>query len=789
MSSITGIHNIETDVQEHKVDVTEKLTPLYKVIDDDSMTSFLKNPRLITSGSLGGDGISNFLPVYLFFYQRSVRERTKFLALINGIMELEVRITCPVYSTGLYRLVLDFKKGRSSPSVYRAMGMDGVTIDISTRAVAKLRFPIAIMFPYLALSDGTDLDAQREIPNVSMRGLTDFRDTSTGVSVNIDYQVYASLPFATMNTPTGYGTSDVYVASSKEMGSEATGTFSYPASIVELATKGLKDLPVIGKFMYATSIAASAVKNIAILFGFSRPSTLQTADYSANISTAIGPLDVKGYTLDPLAEIPITFDVLGLNECSLSFQNTIGRYGLAKKIQWLTSATENTFIDTVEVTPTFADSTAAFTPTPLGYFSAMYRMWRGSIKYRFTVAANSFVRGRLRFIWCPDATFDSTYYAANKSDVLAHSYNVMLDLSTTTTIEMVIPWGQMKPYMPVSGFDNNATSNYCTNGCVCVVVEEPLRVPASTWVAEILIEMAAADDYELAIPSNFIMNEYSVHVEDDTAANALDYQGNSLQVNYNNPPPYLNNREFSDLGPTGDIDTYIHSSLQFNNPEVKHVENEGTQTVAGAATHYIGEKFLSHRPLLKRFHLTAANRGSTNDYEYQLQPAYPIDKKVIVVGGIHRLSGFKPNPISWCGYCFAGYRGSTRLNFIDQNRTGQSLTTNRVTTFRANGDLYTKHYVADGVSSQVLTSPDTAGFTKHFHNLGDNITVEHPYQYYFNFIPTQMPSESFYNSTFAGVMINGGLYELRHAIGEDFNFVLWSGIPTIRHSAVYTDVA
>lgn len=791
MSSTENIHTQITDTEIEVEDTTCKpVKSLYDVSDSVTALSFFSTPRMISRGNLSVALITIY-PVDLFFQLKSVMQRIKFVALLSGIMEVEVRITSGVYATGIAKAAIDYRKRplSSTQAAHQVCSMDGVVINISTKNPVKLRFPVSTLYPYLNISTTPALDRQRLLPRMHIKSLTTFDDSSTGTTPTVEYQVFACIKGVNLNTPTAYGNADVYVATSApnpNVGAEATGIFSYPASIVEMASKTLSDLPIIGKYMYATSLAASAIKNIAVLFGFSRPPTIETSNYANNLSTSVGPLDVANYTLDPLAEVPLVYDGVGCNECSLTFKETVGRYGMYLVRGWLSSYGDDQIIATIDVNPTAVHNTnIPFIPTPLAYFSSMYRLWRGSIKYRFTIAANSFVRGKLRLIWCPDANFNQTYYTANKSDVLAHSYNVLIDLSQATEVEFIIPHGHKQPYLPILDYANDAGAPHQhINGCICVLVEEPLKAPVSTFIAHIMVENAAGEDFELAIPSNDIIQRYSPYTNDaDVTVNDPYADPAATVYSLANLPARQLNETTMVMTPCGNFDTYVASSKDFNNSTSTTVSNQSIHYNNLSAPYFIGEKYLSHRPLLKRFFINSAWRGHGISYRYQLQPAFPIDKKVLTDGALKKPTGFRPTPLTWCSHAFGGYRGSTRVALTDNNKAPLTLTTNRVNTFRTYGDLYS---ILETINQDttLITENDMTGFSRHYHSLGDDIIVNYPYQFPFNYIPFQELQTFGPNTQVSGIMINDGSYELRHAIGEDFNFVHWSGMPELQFSTL-----
>lgn len=798
MSTTTDIHNVLTnDTAEVEDLACEPVKSLYEVTEAATSLSFLSTPRMIQEGTLSTSPIE-LHPVDLFFKLKAVKQRTKFMTLMNGIMEVELRVTCGVYTCGLMKMAIDYAKNGLSVPAHQICSMDGVMLNIASERSAIIRFPLATFYPYLNISTTPALDRQRMLPRIHLKTLTTLQDTSTGSNQSLQFQIFAAIKNVTINTPTAFGNSDVYVETSApnpNVGKEATGIFSYPASIVEMVGKTLQNVPIIGKYMYATSLAASAIKNIAVLFGFSRPTTIESSNYANNLSVSMGPIDIAGYTLDPLAEVPLTYDAVGCTDCTMTFKDTIARYGMFKVVKWLASSNVNTILQVLDVNPTSMDSMEApFVPTCLGYFAVMYKMWRGSIKFRFTFATNSFVRGKLRIIWCPDANFSSTYYTNNKSDVLAHSYNILIDLTEASQVEFIVPWGHKQAYMPVLEFATNSTADHANiNGCVCMIVEEQLKAPASTFECDILVEVAAGDDFELAVPSSAIIPEYSTYAFDAIAESDTPFATTPDVYSLSALPPLHNNVTTVSLNPCGDFNTYVASSLatttttgqSFNKIATVSVSNAPQRSIEGPAMYYIGEKFLSHRPLLKRFFVNSTWRGATN-YRYQLQPAFPIDKKIVLDGIVPKPSGFRPTPLTWVASCYAGYRGSTRVCLTIIGRMQQALTSNRINTFRSVGNLYSQLESVNQDTS-FLQFDDMTGFTRHYHDLGDDIIVEFPYQYPYNYIPFQRLDDLGPDTQFAGIMLNDGPYELRHAIGEDFNFVHWNGIPPIRPSHLHKE--
>ena len=162
---------------------------------------------------------------------------------------------------------------------------------------------------------------------------------------------------------------DLFYELTSESHEANTGVISGPASVIASGASLFEDLPIIGPFALATRIGASAVGEIARLFGFSRPRDDSKPGYphAANYAVSIGEVRAKQLTTDPNQEVTIDASFLGDKGDSLSFQNTIMRSGYCYRFAWTQSHTSGQALFKLPVSPmlsTISSNTFFVAPTP-----------------------------------------------------------------------------------------------------------------------------------------------------------------------------------------------------------------------------------------------------------------------------------------------------------------------------------------------------------------------------------------------------------------------------------------
>nr|QKE55045.1 MAG: polyprotein [Picornaviridae sp.] len=119
-------------------------------------------------------------------------------------------------------------------------------------------------------------------------------------------------------------------------------------------------------------------------------------------------------------------------------------------------------------------------PTRMSFLGALFRMWRGSIRFQFVVAASKFHSARLRVHWDPHVSTPSDVDPAASSLAL----NRMVDIQGETSFEVVVPFLQ-----DVEALPTETSSEH--NGWLVLSVANPISYPEANppdiqitvWVA------------------------------------------------------------------------------------------------------------------------------------------------------------------------------------------------------------------------------------------------------------------------------------------------------------------
>lgn len=752
-----------------------------------SLKDYLSRPKLLYEGSID-DYVAapiTYQYVYDFLSLPDIFEKLKYFHLVRGNFSVKLVVTAAPYATGVISMSSHFgdvdNYGIDIPYVGLLLNnlrqKTSVDLDLGKDVTTVMNVPLHIREPYI--NNSNPLVTEYKDQRLSLYTLIPLSNTQQGTTVRLYYKIYISLNEAEICVPT-----PVVGSYTSELQETKKGAISYPASLVSLAGKAISDVPVIGKFGMATSMAANAVGDIAKLFGFSRPRDLGSMNYPHHLSTAVGEGEIpaKALTLDPMQEVTIDTSLFGESGDNLSYNNTIKRYGLIDWFPWTQSAAIGTRLFTMSVSPTmmygYNDGTHKYrSPTPLAYASFLFEGWRGSLVYRIVIPANKFVRGKLRLYWSTDLD------AAPLSLVTNNSLSVLLDLSSGVDTELTIPYMQdglvrqlrhwMEPNAPYTTGD--------VNGYLHALVEEPIIANNPLWQAYVLVFIKAGSDFELLIPTQ----RHLSNVKYDIPTLPITYITNTFTTF---TPPTQGETDI-----VGYRNWANYTSDRSVNPEMQTQVKlfPGSDSDDKALKIYIGEKVGSLRTVLKRFELSHVYRpGSTtvgNFYTSFFLPYLPIPSSQI--NDLWTLNA--TTHIAHLSRMFVGARGTVRWLVDPQYLTGQvAATPNYHTSMvsRGYGNMTDIKYVrADTAGTQAnvnwITTYLVDGITK-YKNLYEPILAEIPFQNFRWYYPTVKSLATTFYGAYWTMLITSGTgpaanVECSVAAGEDFQFVIYNGPPII----------
>lgn len=301
---------------------------------------------------------------------------------------------------------------------------------------------------------------------------------------------------------------------------EYDGPISHPASAIASVSKRLENVPIIGKFARATTIGATAIRDVAAMFGFTNTPVIDSVHAmipsgivhmaSAEISTP-----VQKFTLDPKQELSIDPTLHGVDsKDDLAISNFISRKSALVVDGWSTADAVGTVIFNSRVNPAIFSAVSIVDAgvvsrsdrvyhTPLSYMNMIFQHWRGDIIFEFEVICTKFHKGRLKIGWDPLGSSGTTALAENTV------YTTILDIGENNKAAIRVPYHQAYAFMRTRTATNAnnwsvgnslPTDPTLDNGLLIVSVLTPLMSPVSPQNVGVMVSIRAADNLEFANP-------------------------------------------------------------------------------------------------------------------------------------------------------------------------------------------------------------------------------------------------------------------------------------------------
>lgn len=720
-----------------------------------ALIDYLSRPLLLFSGTFPNAVFFNVFSVADWFANSDIMNKLKYFQLLRGTFEFKILINPDPYATGQ----LIFGPYYGNYDHINAEGTDESKItSISTRKFGILDTAnctsgvcaIPLLTRKFALDVANVLD-DTELPFLQVGSLTPIYSTQSGSRLGVPYRIFVRMVNPELSIPVPSGTNLIYtsaVAHKKkhkkkeeiikpvevehnEIQETSDGMISYPATMVAKMAGKFKDVPVIGKYAYATELAANAASKLAVMFGFSRPKDISSVPYPhvEDLTSYVGNIRTKGLSLDPLQEIPIDNSWLATPGDPLSFDSLIKQYSVLFSSGVLTTMNTGTVLFNIPVTPSFCykDSLTCYAPTRLAYISQMYNIWRGGITFKLVIPTNKYVRSKLRLIWTPNS-LDSTF---NLTVAIQNAYSVLIDVTSQNEVEFTVPFASNDMFKNVSNlmsfntYPTLATDGvlqYYINGFVSLVVEDELQVPANSYVMPYVLYIKAADDFEFGYPSNTKINYLSQQPTPGVA-----------------PLPYPNGSENTTVLPANtDViyQTRNHYLLQYTS-QVEPM-NIGAITIdAGMSTveafaQTMGESFNSVRPVLKRFcpwYTRYTINGTTNKTLNTYLPILPGPR-----AAVDNLAPFDRNTfLKHVLLMFYGYRGTIRHRYrIFHVTLSNKLDLPNITVFRDKNlvDTWFDTFESTDADTDMINHMiESEGFAEYYVKNGEQVIVDIPHQF------------------------------------------------------------
>lgn len=465
---------------------------------------------------------------------------------------------------------------------------------------------------------------------------------------SIYIQAYAWLEDVELGTNTA--TQLVITTESSNLDERKVGPVERIASRIAVWSSTLIEVPEVGVFATATTIAAGAVAAVAAIFGWSKPIMDSNPEYNkiipySNTASTIGGSVASKISTDPHQELSVNTHFAGVTEDQLVISNIAKRRSYLTTFNWATTDTSmGSSIWNCRVHPnlnTVRSATRYYVqPTAMAFAVAPFQYWRGDIIFRFEIVCSAFHRGKLAIYFEPNC---NQYTLINAALSLNKQFIKIIDIQETQTVDIRVPWASMRSWLKnqtaafaaANTVINNPTyyaEGFC-NGYIGVVPFTNLQSPNSQGVK--VNVYVSSDNLRVNGPTDSTIPE----------TRHLIAESSNLDADWS-PSCHV-------LEDVSEIDLNLSSASE------EHISED-----------HFGEEVLSFRSLLKRYMSCYNQTTAANATRNILVIERPIYENIMCP--YNTTSAAKMDLVSYLRYAFLGMRGSMR-KIITTNLPQSSL--------------------------------------------------------------------------------------------------------------------
>jgi hypothetical protein len=545
---------------------------------------------------------------------------------------------------------------------------------------------------------------------------------------------------------------------------------------------------MIGPFATATGSIARKVGQVAALFGFSKPPILEKPTMTVPEKWSNGAQLAGGFSgvklsCDPKQELSISSDFGGTGgEDQMALSTICKRPSI---IGYSTSSDGDVAMDTViftaAVTPSCVTvcglpSTKTLNhPSNLTFASSPFRYWRGSITYKIDFICSKFHRGKYIITYEPNIEQSPLLLAADLT--LNQQNHIIVDLAESQSVEFTVGWSADRSFKVVNPidtiYDKRTMSVSNSTSVTFDLADTPHEMCNGYWEMRVINELVVPNGNTGSDSVAFIVTQYSNDMEfavpnDDCLDQDRQYtetESDSVLVTLNDPLP---------------------SKDEF-------------------LTHF-GERVVSFRSLLKRYHTSAIYSTDTTNHihartkslSHQLYPTMQSIPSYTGTLSSNIDASSYPDLFNYLRWAYLGMRGGYRYRISVWDENGSSCNHSQVSLLSSDNLYYQPSIDSKAISAAEPYVHKTLDGTVSCKR-ADDMTMEFEIPYYsrnkfeiaFHYSAGSGHPESFYaydKTNFAYVwketprMVSGStevvsLCEVSSASAEDFSFLRYNGPP------------
>nr|QUS52738.1 hypothetical protein 2 [Mute swan feces associated picorna-like virus 26]QUS52742.1 hypothetical protein 2 [Mute swan feces associated picorna-like virus 26] len=494
--------------------------PFDQMLDTDvSHADFFSRPLKIaeyewsTSVTLG----ARFNPWELFYRSKRVANRLANFNLLRSKLCVKFVINGTPFHYG--RLLVSYNPlhTRDNMTVTRSLlTVDAVAatqrphvfLDPMEGQGAEMCLPFFYHKPALLIPAAGDIEGMGEIDILQLNPLK----TANGGSSTINIAVFAWAEDVKLAVPTQTNP-NALVPQSDEYSVKPVSRIA--GAVARMAGYAEK-IPYIGPYATATRMGASAVGQIATLFGYSSPPLLETDKYRPETKGTLANTNVMSevskLSVDAKQELTIDPRVLGLEPVDeMTVLAIAQKESYLTSFPWTKAASSESLLFSMRVDPgvhaRFGDEIHLTAPA---FASMPFEYWRGTMKYRFQIVCSKFHKGRMKIVYDPQSAPSTAEYNT--------AYTTVVDISDEKDVTIDVGWGESLAWRQHHLAGDDQADMFSTtlpmprngrlgNGILSVYVVNQLAVPDDTVDNDIEINvfMSVADNFEVAAPTSVVV--------------------------------------------------------------------------------------------------------------------------------------------------------------------------------------------------------------------------------------------------------------------------------------------
>jgi hypothetical protein len=517
--------------------------------DLQDLKAYFSRPRLIASGTIATNSRTSFYQnnsTGSTIFTNSFPDGIKRLMGVYGVrfsLVYTLQVAATPFHQGL--LGMGWQYAIASTSINRfARGsrpetitnLPHVRLDPSEQTMVTMKVPFLYILEFMPLYDNVFLSSV----DYGVLSLATVLPVSSVAGISAPtYKVYVHLEDLEFFGASPMSTSAVVLQSGLKLKGEAHKKKKSPVEEESDATKRpisttlqgvrsvvskFRGVPLVSSYATTATWLLDAVSGTAKAFGYSKPTieevpskmTLFSSIAEHNTDAPSQAIVMSAFASNRL-KIDPQFSGTDIDEMSLKYVTS--QFSQICTGSFSTSAVHATHIYGCNVGPASfwfrAPLTMPFGNLPhpdasgsiansiltssVMYWSSMFRLWRGGFKFRFTFAKTKHHAGRVVVSYSPNTLYvpNGNVYATTAGPEVTSSllqpfgYSKIFDLKDSNVFEFEVPYTAPAPF----------TYWYNSIGGLVMSVIDPLQAPSVVSASiNFLVEVCAADDYELAVP-------------------------------------------------------------------------------------------------------------------------------------------------------------------------------------------------------------------------------------------------------------------------------------------------